>query len=139
MKIPQIVLGPEIFTNATLLLNPQLFSTFTASLYFLTRLNPYIAGFYLLLSLTFVLPIRHLHVCTEKTTDLCQNQGEKDGIASFHDSCELCDLVFSPDISPENTIELQEALLLGQHAPLIKETLAKASLPYLHLRAPPLG
>ena len=133
------MLKPEISTNATLLLNPQLFSTFTVSLDFLARFNPYIAGFYLLLSLTFVLPIRHLHVCTEKTIDLCQNQGEKDGISSFHDNCEFCDLVFSPDIQPENTVELREPLVLGQYASLIKETLAKVSLPYLHLRAPPLG
>jgi len=128
-----------MFLNATLLLNPQLFSTFTASLDFLARLNPYIAGFLLLLSLSFVIPLRHLHVCTEKTIDLCQNQDEQDGIASFHDNCELCDLVFSPDIQPENIVELKEPLVLGQHATLIKETLAKVSLPYLHLRAPPLG
>ena len=129
----------EIFTNATLLLNPQLFSTFTASLYFLTRLNPYIAGFYLLLSLTFVLPIRHLHICNEKEIDLCQNQLEEDGISSFHENCELCDLVYSPGISLDNTLDLKEPILLGEAMPLYKESLPLVYLSYIHLRAPPIG
>ena len=128
----------EIFLNATLLLNRQLFSTFTASLDFLARLNPYIAGFFLLLSLTFVLPIRHIHVCKEQATDLCQNQAEE-GISSFHENCELCDLVYSPSISPDQSLELTEPILLGDETPLFKESLPLVYLSYIHLRAPPIG
>lgn len=108
-------------------------------LFSVRKLLPHIVHFFLLLSLTFVFPVKYWHSCLDWEEGHEAHEVFTEGAQLTHDQddCDLCDLVFSL-VSPTRPITLLVPRPTANWEQLLDYSFPSPLSPtYFLLRAPP--